>query len=175
MNIQCNSCQKNFLVPDNAITAKGRLVQCSSCGNKWTQYPPKNTQNEEKIETAQKMQTTKKIKTIKQPKKPKKNKKNIDTYSTEYLQKKHGIRIIDPSSLKVDENKKVNKKNKSKNIFGFYSYLLILGIFILSLFGILNLTKEILILNFPFLEIYILNLYETLDNIKLTFQDIINN
>ena len=75
MNIQCNSCQKNFLVPDNAITAKGRLVQCSSCGNKWTQYPPKNTQNEKKIETAQEMQTTKKIKTTKQPKKPKKNKK----------------------------------------------------------------------------------------------------
>ena len=33
---------KKFIVPDNAITSAGRLVQCSSCGNKWTQFPIKN-------------------------------------------------------------------------------------------------------------------------------------
>ena len=31
-------------MPDNAITAKGRLVQCNSCGNKWTQFPVKKDQ-----------------------------------------------------------------------------------------------------------------------------------
>ena len=36
MIIQCNSCDKKFTVPDSAITAKGRLVQCSACGNQWT-------------------------------------------------------------------------------------------------------------------------------------------
>ena len=41
MILRCNSCEKKFLVPDNAIGAAGRLVQCSSCGNKWTQYPIK--------------------------------------------------------------------------------------------------------------------------------------
>ena len=35
------SCDKKFIVPDSAVTATGRLVQCSSCGNKWTQYPLK--------------------------------------------------------------------------------------------------------------------------------------
>ena len=39
MIIQCNSCDKKFSVPDSAIGASGRLVQCSSCGNQWTQYP----------------------------------------------------------------------------------------------------------------------------------------
>ena len=39
MILECKSCQKKFLVPDNAITNVGRLVQCSSCGNKWTQFP----------------------------------------------------------------------------------------------------------------------------------------
>ena len=39
MILECKSCQKKFIVPDNAITNAGRLVQCSSCGNKWTQYP----------------------------------------------------------------------------------------------------------------------------------------
>ena len=39
MILECKSCQKKFIVPDNAITNAGRLVQCSSCGNKWTQFP----------------------------------------------------------------------------------------------------------------------------------------
>ena len=47
MIIQCNSCQKSFVVPDNAITSSGRLVQCSECGNKWTQFPIK-AQNDKK-------------------------------------------------------------------------------------------------------------------------------
>ena len=51
MIIKCNSCEKEFVVPDNAITTAGRLVQCSSCGNKWTQYPidnsPEKARNQE--------------------------------------------------------------------------------------------------------------------------------
>ena len=39
MILSCNSCDKKFVVPDNAIGATGRLVQCSSCGNKWKQFP----------------------------------------------------------------------------------------------------------------------------------------
>ena len=49
MIIQCNSCDKKFNVPDGAITEAGRLVQCSSCGNKWTQYPLKKTPEVTKI------------------------------------------------------------------------------------------------------------------------------
>ena len=39
MILECKSCKKKFIVPDSAITSNGRLVQCSSCGNKWTQFP----------------------------------------------------------------------------------------------------------------------------------------
>ena len=39
MILTCNSCNKKFVVPDNAITASGRTVQCGSCGNKWKQFP----------------------------------------------------------------------------------------------------------------------------------------
>ena len=39
MLINCNSCLKKFTVPDSAIRETGRLLQCGSCGNKWTQYP----------------------------------------------------------------------------------------------------------------------------------------
>ena len=39
MILTCNSCNKKFVVPDSAITASGRMVQCGSCGNKWKQFP----------------------------------------------------------------------------------------------------------------------------------------
>ena len=40
MILSCNSCEKKFVVPpDSAIGVNGRLVQCSSCGNKWKQFP----------------------------------------------------------------------------------------------------------------------------------------
>ena len=78
MIIQCNSCKKKFSVPDTAITSKGRLVQCSSCGNQWTQYPlnqsPKKTQRKISQE-------------VKSSKQKKKKTSNIEVYSEEYLQK----------------------------------------------------------------------------------------
>ena len=39
MILNCNACEKKFVVPDAAITAAGRIVQCGSCGNKWKQFP----------------------------------------------------------------------------------------------------------------------------------------
>ena len=42
MILSCNSCEKKFVVPDNAIGISGRLVQCSACGNKWKQFPIKS-------------------------------------------------------------------------------------------------------------------------------------
>ena len=42
MILTCNSCEKKFVVPDEAITSSGRIVQCGSCGNKWKQFPIKN-------------------------------------------------------------------------------------------------------------------------------------
>ena len=104
MILSCNSCEKKFVVPDNAITAVGRLVQCSSCGNKWNQFPVKNKQenivsdlkiNDKKIPSA-----IKKEKITKFKKKSAKKIRQINLYSPEYLAKKHGI--------KIGENKVIN-------------------------------------------------------------------
>ena len=85
MIIQCNSCTKKFVVQDSAITANGRLVQCSACGNKWTQYPIKSKSEKKPQKTPATVKTIKpKTYSIK---KKKKKKNNIDTYSPEYLQK----------------------------------------------------------------------------------------
>ena len=170
MIIQCNSCNKKFTVPDSAITAKGRLVQCSSCGNQWTQYPviPKDI-----VRPKGKSKSTGSFKL------KRKKTKDVDVYSDEYLQKKHGIKIIDPSS--IIDNKKNKKKIKSKSYnktrtgFGFYNYLIFISIIVIFLFGALNLTKDILVYNYPILEPAIVYFYETLNNINLILSDIISN
>ena len=49
MILSCNSCEKKFVVPDNAISESGRLVQCSACGNKWKQFPVNISEKKETI------------------------------------------------------------------------------------------------------------------------------
>ncbi len=166
MIINCNSCEKSFVVPDAAITSSGRLVQCSACGNKWTQYPA-----QKKIKKERKTQI-KKAQIVKIPRKKKRKKNDISSFSKEYLNKKYGISINEPSiERKANKTKKIEEFSGG---LGFYGILLFFLIIITASFGILNLTKDILIFNFPFLENYILYLYETIDNIKILINDFFN-
>ena len=183
MILECKSCQKKFIVPDNAIPSTGRLVQCSSCGNKWTQYPvSKNIVTEKNYPTKKEVSK----KTVKAPQKvkeqkifnaplTKKKKVNKRTgpsiYSKEYLEKKHGIKI-DGKNKNLSKEKSVIKYSQS--YFGFYSYLFIFFFLIFSVIGILNLTKEIIIFHFPFTEIYIEYLFENLNNFMIIFKDAFN-
>ena len=99
MILSCNSCAKKFVVPDSAITASGRVVQCGSCGNKWKQFPINQIKKTQPV-----ISSNKKISKLKKPNqetpKTKRVKKNIvrkpreiDLYSPEYLAKKHGINL----------------------------------------------------------------------------------
>ena len=54
MILTCNSCGKKFVVPDSAITASGRMVQCGSCGNKWKQFPVNEIKKTQSISRTQK-------------------------------------------------------------------------------------------------------------------------
>ena len=167
MIIECKSCNKKFNVPDNAIPATGRLVQCSNCGNKWTQYPLKA--NKSKISDLSQVMAQKKI--VKKSQNKKKTKRSGPTiYSSEYLEKKHGIKI------KQGINKKITKNNIDKKSYGlgFYSSIIILIFFIVSFFGVLNLTKDMIIFHYPFLESYILYFYETIENIKIIINDFLS-
>ena len=91
---------KKFLVPDSAITSNGRLVQCSSCGNKWTQFPVKkvSTREPKKIKSTTKVEKENKIQ---KKRKVSKTKNGPSLYSKEYLEKKHGIKI---GSGKLENN-----------------------------------------------------------------------
>ena len=167
MIIQCNSCEKKFNVPDGAITDSGRLVQCSSCGNKWTQHPIK-TENNELPKKNNKPKTA--ISTLPKKKKSKKI-KNTSLYTRDYLKNKHGIKIIDPTTAPI-----IDPKNSlTKTNFGFYNTVITLLVFFITFFGVINLTDEIIIAKYPFLENYINYLFETLNNLKLIFEDFIRS
>lgn len=162
MIVICKSCNKNFNVPQNAIPKEGRLVQCSSCGNKWVQFP----------EVSKKVDTKKSIKPVSVKKTPKKRtvKRSGPTiYSSEYLEKKHGIKIKDTSNT----SKTRTAKKEVKTSLGFYSVFLITIIFLTAFLGVLNLNKELVISNLPVTEKYINYLFENINIIWIIFKDIV--
>ena len=167
MLINCNSCQKNFKVPDSAITNSGRLLQCGSCGNQWTQYPIKQKIIKNTTETTpiQKEESPKE----KKIKNSTKKKREINLYSEEYLKKKHGLVI--KGSL---DNKKIKIHKKNQNRSNFFNYLIVTSIFVITIFGILNITKDFIIENYPFTETYINSLYEILEILRASILSLIN-
>ena len=165
MIIQCNSCQKKFVVQDNAITAEGRVVQCGSCGNKWTQYPESYNKIKSKINT------TNKTINLKKKTQRKKKKTSAPKFTEEYLEKKYGVKInnINENNFELTKNKNKIQNNTG---LGFYGYLVFFIVLILTLFGILGLIKENLILNYPSVDIYISRTYEIIENIYFIIKNL---
>ena len=174
MILNCNSCGKKFVVPDDAITASGRMVQCGSCGNKWRQLPTGNIKVNQTIPASPKLDTkTKKIKkpiqkkikkaTIKKP-------REISLYSPEYLAKKHGIKINDTQS-----EKKISKQEKEKVSFGFYNSLIVFIFFIIALSRILYFSQGFVVSNIPASEYYLNYFFESIRNIFEIWRNLITN
>ena len=88
------------------------------------------------------------------------------------MEKKHGIKINE--NLEKSKSRFKSNKPSSTSALGFYSYFLIFIVLILAFFGILNLTKEIIISNIPITENYINYFYENLDNFLILFKDLFN-
>ena len=166
MILSCNSCGKKFVVPDEAITTSGRMVQCGSCGNKWKQFPLAEAQKTQSISSSkkvvskpktiqQKTQKTKKIKksTLKKP-------REINLYSPEYLAKKHGIKISDTNFQKSISKGKINNVS-----FGFYNSLILFIFLFISFSRILYFTQDFIVNVFPAAEFYLAYFFESIKNI----------
>ena len=176
MILTCNSCGKKFVVPDSAITASGRTVQCGSCGNKWKQFPLSKTDKNQSVSSNQRkvskpktaqqnVQKSKKIKKVSS-----KKSKEISLYSPEYLAKKHGINI---NETKIQKNI-VHKKN-IKVSFGFYSSLIIFIFFVISFSRILYFSQNLIISYFPISEFYLNYFFESINNIFEIWKNLIIN
>jgi len=172
MILTCNSCDKKFVVPDSAITASGRMVQCGSCGNKWKQFPVTGASDTKSISSSVKMiAKSQKIQQKKQ--KPKKSKnttvkktREINLYSPEYLAKKHGIKLKDDVKL-VSSNEQVS--------FGFYNSLLLFIIIIIVLSRGLYFFQDFIIEKFPLSKFYIDYFFESIRNIFEIWKNLISN
>ena len=175
MILTCNSCGKKFVVPDSAITASGRMVQCGSCGNKWKQFPLGEVEKTQSIArpkkvvsrtqpVKQKIQKSKKVKKT-APKKP----REISLYSPEYLAKKHGINLGNVKPVKISNE---NKKNKVS--FGFYNSLILFIFFIISISRILYFAQDFIITIFPISEFYLNYFFESIRNIFEIWKDLIS-
>ena len=182
MIIQCTACEKKFSVPDSAITADGRLVQCSSCGNKWTQFPLKIKEITDSPITKNKPVSKNKIVSVKRLKK---KKKGPMPYSKEYMKEKWGTSIqnytvdkgISKKSKKLPGKQKNQKQKYDKSLektgFGFFNYIITFGVFSVFFIGILNFERNRISRKFPFLEPYIDHFFETLDNFKIFIFDLL--
>ncbi len=173
MILTCNSCDKKFVVPDSAISASGRMVQCGSCGNKWKQYPENKSKKLESISRPQKIvpksqvikQKTPKLKKVKNASR---KSREISLYSPEYLAKKHGIRL---EEAKI---KKIANKTKDKRVsFGFYNSLILFVILIIALSRILYFSQNFIISYFPITEFYLNYFFENIRNVFEIWKNLI--
>ena len=176
MILTCNSCGKKFVVPDSAITASGRMVQCGSCGNKWRQYPIGEVEKTQSIARPKKVvsktqpikQKIEKSKKVKRTA-PKKT-REISLYSPEYLAKKHGIKINDAQT-----EKKISKQEKRKVSFGFYNSLIVFIFFVIALSRILYFSQSFIINYFPISEFYLKYFFESIRNIFEIWKNLVTN
>lgn len=169
MILRCNSCEKKFVVPDQAITISGRTVQCGSCGNKWKQFPIKNEIS--KI-TSDKKNNIKKIQSTPKDVKPKKSKikktREINLYSPEYLAKKHGITLKD-----VKTNNKASTKGKVS--FGFYNSLIMFIVVVIALSKGLHFFQDFIVQKLPLTEFYLDYFFESIRNIFEIWRNLISS
>ncbi len=169
MILSCNSCGKKFVVPDQAISSAGRLVQCGSCGNKWKQFPVSNEiKKTNVIKKIDNLKTENKTLNKKPKKKRAKKSREINLYSPEYLEKKHGI-----SLKKVDLEK--NRKESKKISLGFYNSLLIFIVFIIIFSRGLYFFQDFISNNFPFTKFYLDYFFESIKNMFEIWKNLISS
>ena len=153
MIIVCPSCGKNFNVRDDQIPDKGRLLQCSSCKHEW--FFTKNT-----IPVDDK----------------------IDELSNDELtQESFGILdeeedrsdevIVEDKTVELDKAQNTDKqKTKQVNLFK------LLLVFIISFVAFILIVDTFLVQiseYFPFAEKYLDNLYQSIIDISLFFQNLL--
>tara|TARA_Y100000590_G_C15261162_1_gene841304 strand:+ start:81 stop:584 length:504 start_codon:yes stop_codon:yes gene_type:complete len=167
MIISCRNCEKQFRIDTSRIPEKGRNLQCGSCGHTWfykieDKSPDMLTLNDEhsnnEIETNKiisDIDKTFEYNEIKSNKKPVKNEKKV-------------------KKLQENQKTKSKKTNEVKSGSKFFSNLVVCIISFFAIIILIDTLKEPLINIFPASDIILLNLFETLHDIKLFIIDLFN-
>ena len=153
MIIVCPSCAKNFNVRDDQIPDKGRLLQCSNCKHEWF-YAKDTIPIDDNIDELSNDDFTQESFGILDNEEDKRN-EEIDEDKTVVLEK--------PKNVKKQKTKKINFfKLLLVFIISFFAFILIVDTFIVQI-------SEYA----PFTEKYLDNLYQSIIDISLFFQNLI--
>ena len=149
MIITCPNCKKKFKIDTSQIPAKGRNLQCGSCDHVWfykTEDKSSETLTLNDALSNNEIETKlKPLEKEKSFKKPQQKQKS--------------------TTIEVNEEKSESK---------FFANLMVCIISIVALIILIDTLKKPLINIFPGTEIILLNLFETLQDIKLFIIDFFN-
>ena len=153
MIIVCPSCGKNFNVRDDQIPDKGRLLQCSNCKHEWFYTKNAISVDDNKDELSNDELTQESFGILDEEK---------DQQDEE---------IVEDKIVEL-EKPKTSKKQKTKQV-NFFKLLLV---FIISFVAFILIVDTFLVQiseYFPFAEKYLDNLYQSIIDISLFFQNLI--
>ena len=153
MIIVCPSCSKNFNVRDDQIPDKGRLLQCSNCKHEW--FYTKNTiPIDDNLDEKSNDELTQ---------------ESFGILDEEEAQ--HDEVIVENKTVELEKPKKIKKKKATK--VNFFKLLLVFIISFVAFVLVVD-TFVVQISEYvPFTEKYLDNLYQSIIDISLFFQNLI--
>ena len=165
MIITCPCSKKQFKIDDTQIPEKGRNLQCGSCNRIWFfKLDDKSTAPLTLNENLANNEIDINI-TENEIEEPVKSSQSINPNKDEEKDKKI-IKII-------EKEKSLTKKIKKEKIdINYFSFFVVFIISFVALIILLDTLKTSLINIFPGLEIILINLYESLQDIKLFILDL---
>ena len=153
MIIACQKCNKKFEIDSSLIPKKGRLLKCGSCNYEWffTKQKIENEELEIPIKEIENEELEIPIKEIK----------------NETLDIKPNIL---ENNLNLNQSK--TKGNIKKKKISFFKTLIVFILSIISLIVVIDTFKEPISLIIPNIEFLLYNLFETIKDIRLFFDDL---
>ena len=147
----CPCGKKKYNVNDELIPAKGRLLQCGECDREWFYTKNINRINETSVEIPDEEIAQESFGIIE------------DRYDDDVLEENKTIELEKPETSKKQKTKQVNFfKLLLVFIISFVAFILIVDTFLIQI-------SEY----FPFAEKYLDNLYQSIIDISLFFQNLI--
>ena len=150
MIITCDQCLKKFEIDSILIPNEGRLLQCSSCHNKW--FYKKDIPQETIV--------------ISKPPKIK------DDESETIIKKNNNTNTFNDIELSKNNNRKHSYTSEKKNKLSPLNFILVFIISVVSLIILLDTFKYPISLILPNIEFILESLYETVRDITLFIQDL---
>ena len=162
MIITCDNCDKKFDINSNLIPKEGRLLECGSCNYQWFFKIDALEKTEKPLIINDKQDLEKNLTST----------EKIENTKKEAVFKEIGI--IDKNNNEINENKiiKENAKNE-KNKIKILNLIIIFIVSSIAFIILLDTFKSPLSTIIPNIELILYNLYESIQDLKLFFIDLI--